>query len=49
MSKPTSTARAGRAVDDWCDVTVDARTRRSAYLGAVGRDLAAAILGRPTR
>ena len=45
MSKPTSTARAGRAVDDWCDVTVDARTRRSAYLGAAGRRLAATILG----
>ncbi len=49
MSKPISTARAGRAVADWCDVTVDARSRRSAYLGAVGRDLAAAILGRPKR
>ncbi len=49
MSKPTSTARAGRAVDDWCDVTVDARTRRSTYLGTVSRHLAATILGRPNR
>ena len=49
MSKPSSTEFAGRAVADWCDVTVDARSRRSAYLGAFHRHLAAAVLGRPKR
>ena len=49
LARPTSTAFAGRAADDWCDITVDARTRRSLYLGAFGRHLAATILGRAER
>ena len=49
MSKPISAAIADHAADDWCEITVDARTRRSLYLGAVGRRLAATVFGRAAR